>query len=276
MTKLPTKPHPILNAFTESLLIKNRSGSTTTTQSSNLQKTLKVLSWRNRFSQAEYYPVELELYLPTNSDSNSNENDNANANAKEYSKVKFQVKQVQRGEVENTYGTGATVWPASMVLLKYMEHISHDKLWNSRKNHRNGNTKQPFNIGDLGAGTGVTSIAAAMLFDHSFIICTDGCDPVVDLARDNVKSVMEENASSRANANEESHEESHEDACQSLIDYESEGYRIGKSNVQVCKYWWGDGSILKQLEDCKGSAAVFDIILVSGESLTARAHHVHV
>ena len=39
-------------------------------------------------------------------------------------KVKLNVQKVQGGETTGTYGTGATVWPASMVLLKYMEALA--------------------------------------------------------------------------------------------------------------------------------------------------------
>ncbi len=110
---LPTSAHPIVNAFTASL--KNE-GSTSTKRgkvkkSSNLQKVSQVLGWRNRFSQSEYYPIELSLPTGMNIDRTKLETEAV---------VNFQVKQFQRGEVENTYGTGATVWPASLVLLKYL------------------------------------------------------------------------------------------------------------------------------------------------------------
>ena len=94
---LPSSAHPIVNAFTDAL---KKGEFSKQNRNSRLEKVSKVLGWRNRFSQSEYYPIE--LLLP------------------DRSVEEFQVKQVQRGEVENTYGTGATVWPASMVLLKYL------------------------------------------------------------------------------------------------------------------------------------------------------------
>jgi hypothetical protein len=224
---LPTKPHPIVNAFTQ-LLKNGEKTSALSKKSSNLYKVSQVLGWRNRFSQSEYYPVKLSL-------------SNGHKGLEEISTVEFKVKQVQRGEVDNTYGTGATVWPASLVLTKYLEH-----LVNNDKNTICKNVKG-LNICDLGAGTGVTSIAAANMFDDAFIICTDGDDNVVELCRDNVKGV----------ATEQCHNDDQ--------DYSSERYKIGNCSVRVCKYWWGDGTILKELQAHKGASASFDVVLVSGE-----------
>ncbi len=90
----------------------------------------------------------------------------------------FNVLQVQRGEVEGTYGTGATVWPASMVLLKYMEKHAA-KLIRGK------------NVVDLGSGTGITSIGAVFL-GAEHVICTDGEVAVVRLACENVnKSIAD-------------------------------------------------------------------------------------
>ncbi len=109
---LPSSAHPIVDAFTASL--KTEAGTRTKSgkvkRSSNLQKVSQVLGWRNRFSQSEYYPIELSL-PGVKVDMSKSEAEIV---------VSFQVKQFQRGEVENTYGTGATVWPASLVLLKYL------------------------------------------------------------------------------------------------------------------------------------------------------------
>lgn len=221
---LPTKPHPAVSAFRDSLN-KNADGSSTKQlKSPNLQKLSQVLGWRNRFSQADLYPVDLAL----SSDTSQKEVDST--------LYKFHVKQVQRGEIEETYGTGATVWPASMVLLKYLEHlvVNNDcRIWDLV-----GKTKgDPLNIGDLGAGTGVTSIAAALLFQNSFVICTDGCEKVVGLSKENITNagLPEGNG------------------C----------YKLGSSLVAASKYWWGDGAILNELHSFKGTGASFDIILVS-------------
>jgi len=225
---LPSKPHPAVSAFRDSLN-KNANGSSTKQMKSpNLQKLSQVLGWRNRFSQADLYPVDLAL----SSDTSQKEVDS--------SLYKFHVKQVQRGEIEETYGTGATVWPASMVLLKFLEHlvVTNDcRIWDLV-----GKTKgDQLNIGDLGAGTGVTSIAAAMLFQNSFVICTDGCEKVVGLSKENI-----------ANAG---------------LPEGTVLHKLGSSLVAASKYWWGDGTILNELHSFQGMGASFDIILVSGESV---------
>lgn len=220
---LPKKPHPLVNAFTDSLRDEtNGIRSTKQLKSPKLQKLSQVLGWRNRFSQAELYPIDLAL--------------SGDIPDKKSSVFKFHVKQVQRGEIEETYGTGATVWPASMVLLKYLEHMvtkNDGKMWNFVGKTRGDS----LNIGDLGAGTGVTSIAAAMLFEKSFVICTDGCEKVVGLAKENIGNVgmLEGNGS----------------------------YKLGSSLLRGSKYWWGDGTIVKELHSFKGAGACFDIILIS-------------
>lgn len=137
-----------------------QTGSAKKNPSSFISKKIKTLGWRNRHSQSEFYPVTLKV---------SNSND-------ESALQKFSVLQVQRGEVEGTYGTGATVWPASMVLLKYMEKNAA-KLIRGNK------------VVDIGSGTGITSIGAVFLgADH--VICTDGEAAVVRLACDNVKRAI--------------------------------------------------------------------------------------
>jgi len=134
-----------------------------------VQKRTKSLGWRSRYSQVELYPV----CVAGNS---------------------FSVKQVQRGEVEGTYGTGATVWPASMVLIKYLEK-NPEKIRGQR-------------VVELGAGTGVASIAAAYLGAKE-VICTDGIECVVELAGANVRRAKEL-----------------------------------PITITTKKYWWGDGSLV--------------------------------
>lgn len=137
-------------------------GSTKKNASIFISKKIKSLGWRNRYSQSELYPVVLNV-------------DQGNGTS---SPVKFDVLQVQRGEVEGTYGTGATVWPASMILLKYMEKNSAKLIKGKR-------------VVDLGSGTGITSIGAVFL-GANHVICTDGEAAVVRLARDNVKRAIAE------------------------------------------------------------------------------------
>ena len=98
---------------------------------------------------------------------------------------------------------------------------------------------------------GVTSIAAALLFPKSVVICTDGCDPVVQLAEENCSIVSKR---LRSNANSTTSEN------------ENVLHRIHNSSIKVSKYWWGDGTILQELQKVKGDKeadASFDILLVS-------------
>ena len=141
-------------------------------RSGRIRKQSQTLGWRLRFSQAEWYPLTM-----------GNKRD------------AIHVRQVQRGEVEGTYGTGATVWPASIVLIKYLEKNPALVLQKS--------------VVDLGAGTGVTSIAAAVLGSRH-VVCTDGTASVVQLAQDNVTH---------------------------------NAHYIPSDTIDVREYWWGDGSI---------------------------------
>ncbi|KAL7543474.1 hypothetical protein ACHAXR_012755 [Thalassiosira sp. AJA248-18] len=79
------------------------------------------------------------------------------------------------------FGTGATVWPGCIVLLKYLEKLAHDP---KQVNILKGKT-----VADLGSGTAITSIASALL-GANMVVCTDGCDPVVDLARRNIHDAI--------------------------------------------------------------------------------------
>lgn len=123
--------------------------------------------------------------------------------------ISFSVQQVQRGEVEGTYGTGATVWPAAMVMLKYME--------------RQPQLIQGKRVVDLGSGTGVTSLAAAIL-GASQVVCTDGEEPVVQLAFDNCQGAVAQIPDSSL-AEDDS--------------YNNRKLIISNCPIKVEKYWWG-------------------------------------
>ena len=84
-------------------------------------------------------------------------------------------------EDECEFGTGATVWPGSIVLMKYLERMAHDP---SRINVLMGKT-----VADLGSGTAITSIASALL-GADVVVSTDGCDPVVELAWRNIRDAI--------------------------------------------------------------------------------------
>lgn len=160
--------HPTARAFFRAL---DSSNNDSLKKSEKIQKQAQTLGWRCRHSQSQHYPFVV-------------------------CGRSLQVHQVQRGEVEGTFGTGATVWPASIVLLKYLE--------------RNPQLVANKQIVDLGAGTGITSIAAAVL-GAKLVVCTDGTKSVVKLANDNVNQVPADIS----------------------------------SHIQVRQYWWGDGSFHK-------------------------------
>lgn len=140
-------------------------------QSAFIRKQSITLGWRSRHSQDAFYPITING-------------------------VELSIQQFQRGEIEDTYGTGATVWPASVVLCKYMELHQHSVIQNKT-------------ILDLGAGTGITSLAAAILGAAS-VTCTDGCEKVVELAQANVDRIFTTTT---------------------------------ETPIHVCHYGWGDRSI---------------------------------
>ena len=175
---------PVAQAFFAAL-DKDRASDTTGT-SRFVQKRIQTLGWRNRFSQAEFYPVSVD-------------------------NIEFSVRQVQRGEVEGTYGTGATVWPAAIVLLKYLERHADTLLRNKR-------------CVDLGSGTGITSAGAALLGAKE-IICTDGEPNVVKLATDNIDHIMSEISEAGVDVDR------------------TETRRIRGCPIYVQEYWWGSGTI---------------------------------
>ena len=172
----------------------------------------------------------------------------------------MEVVQVQRGEVDGTYGTGATVWPAAVVLCKYLETHATTLVQNKC-------------IVDLGAGTGITSLTCAVLGAHS-VLCTDGPTSVVQLAHDNVRRVANTQAAVTAAtnaaagaapqprtqstlANEEPIIDPNEEEECGTMDKGTEicGIVAG-CPITVVSYWWGSGSLSLSYPSC-------DAVLVS-------------
>lgn len=225
---------------------KKESNSNGSKNSSSLfiQKRIQSLGWRNRYSQTERYPVHMQA--PHN-----------NVCSAQFT---FTVRQFQRGEEEGTYGTGATVWPASMVLLKYLERLS----LHSNKNSSSSNSSQsPIIAGrrvfELGAGTGVATIAAAVL-GASYCLCTDGEPPVVRLARDNVAAAALELNHGDGDG-DETDSNTHKKASTSDDDRDTDTDNtttIRNCPVAVQKYRWGTDThqLLQRHGPC-------DVILVS-------------
>jgi len=221
-----------------------------------LRRRCQTAGWRNRHSQSELYPVCITTSFANDVFRSKSimEGDSLPKCSIEHEMedgeidITFHVRQVQCGELEETYGTGATVWPASMVLLKYMENIATNRQLNNCgdcKGFFEGKT-----VADLGSGTGLTSVAAA-LFGASLIICSDGCELVVDLARDNLnyacKGLKQIVQGQRREGFGQDDGEQHEFDQQSSL--EAANFWIGKSEIRARKYLWGDGSIISELDN---------------------------
>lgn len=193
-SSLPSSP--AARAFF-SALDQSNNGGAKKQANSFVQKRIQTLGWRNRYSQDEFYPITV-------------------------GGREFSVRQVQRGELENTYGTGATVWPASLVMIKYLERHAETLVAGKR-------------IVDLGAGTAVTSLAAALL-GASTVVCTDGEAKVVQLARDNIVHAAQHLSGTTSS-----------DDAETVV--------IHGCPVMTQEYWWGSGQV-EGGDDC-------DLVLVS-------------
>jgi len=201
----------------------NASNNNNKKQSDFIRKRIQTAGWRNRYSQDEHYPIDLMMTGSVHP-------------------CKFSVLQVQRGELEGTYGTGATVWPAAVVLLKYLERHAATLI-------------QGQHVIDLGAGTGVTSIGAAVL-GAKHVICTDGEPRVVQLARDNIQRAKEQlHGDSAAVATESPPSVEEGTPSTSSNVSSSKGDMIHGCRVDTEVYWWGSGSIT--------NADACDVILVA-------------
>jgi SAM-dependent methyltransferase len=225
-------------------------------QSDFVSKRIQTLGWRNRYSQQEQYPVSISI-IERRSDGGDDDDDDdkhhgdgddgqQSAAADSSSIVKrnftFSVRQVQRGELEGTYGTGATVWPASLVLVKYLERHAKTLLKNKI-------------VVDLGAGTGITSIAAAWL-GAKRVICTDGEAPVVQLARDNIAQVVLDAApkvaavTTTTTSSDDTEQSVGEDARTKAAGTTSHNsFVLNGCPIETQEYWWGTGTINGMNED---------------------------
>ena len=202
---LPSSPaaRAFFAALDTSTTSSSSSSPSTAGSTSFVQKRIQTLGWRNRHSQDDFYPVTI-------------------------ANTEFSVRQVQRGEVEGTYGTGATVWPAAVVLMKYLEKHA-DALVRGKR------------CIDLGSGTGVTSVAAALLGARQ-VVCTDGEPNVVQLAAYNLQHVLEQLNDANANTNNSDNAgKINDDTNRVSVDVKAK--TIQNCPIHVQKYWWGAGSI---------------------------------
>lgn len=105
---------------------------------------LRKMEWRQKYDHEEFYPLTVQGEIVT-------------------------VRQVQEGE-EIAIGTGSAVWPAAVVLSKFLERhedILRDKI-----------------VLDLGSGTGILGIAANIM-GAAKVVCTD-VEEVQELLRENI------------------------------------------------------------------------------------------
>ena len=100
-------------------------GSAPQRRPSKLDRMVQSLSWRDAHARADRYPLEV-------------------------GGLSFSVRQLMMGELTGL-GTGATVWPAAVVLIKFME----------RRFGRSGLTGK--RVIELGAGTAAVGLGAAAL-----------------------------------------------------------------------------------------------------------------
>lgn len=329
MNELPQKAHPAATAFFDALDqynqqqeeggvyqdndndSNNESDAITKVAappiSESLRRKSQSLGWRNRNSQKKYYPVTV---LQSSAVSKSKEDIDSTASTQQQNNRRlrrrnFSVHQVQRGEVEGTYGTGATIWPAAVVLIKYLERNTNYGSSRNGNDTDNSGQKIHHNVGidnsavtlrgrhviDLGGGTGVTSIAAALLGATS-VVCTDGEESVVRLARNNIRRASHQLSVSLCSSQSElSHQGSHtiststattEMTNPSLSDVEEEKIlstmtdndnnnddtgitvTIDDCPIRAQRYWWGDETsrnLLSTTEDNGLVILVADCVL---------------
>ena len=255
---MPDTPHPTALAFSRALeehlsssasslyitkeqpinetecKLKNKEMIAKSKKNNRIIQTSYLLGWRNRNSLSSSYPVSMLIPSPSLSSSSSTTSSQSMKPMLTFSFTMTQIHETTSQKDKIDYGTGAYIWPASMVLLKYFEYQSHvNNNSNNKMKSKNDNATTTIHeenilfhktVLDLGAGTGVTSIASALL-GASIVVCTDGSKPVVQLAKDNVKRIQKE------------FQNEIRLFCKDDIDPHQADELF---NVQVCEYQWGD------------------------------------
>ena len=88
-------------------------------------------------------------------------------------------------------------------------------------------------VADLGSGTAITSVASALL-GAKLVVCTDGCDPVVELARRNIREAVSTLGSGGEVVSPES-----ADGGDTM--HECKHYDLRGCKLIAQKYRWGEG-----------------------------------
>ena len=161
-------------------------------KSEKYRRIAESLHWRQSYQKAEIY----EYYLENPPSS------------------KLRIQQIDNGELKGI-GTGAFVWPAAHVLSKYLElHYG-----------ASADAMQGMRVCDIGTGTGITGLVAALL--GAEVVLTDQ-QCILPLLRKNTDAILEEFS-----------------------------HRIRDRNlVSVCEYEWGH-------HPKEFSVEGFDLIIVS-------------
>jgi len=239
-------PHPIATAFFSAFddaHCNNLCSKKAVRECVALSRIRNSLGWRTRYSSSALYPISLRPVETRTGESCAEDGDLVSFNLRQ---VFPGQSRLSTGESSTSLangddcdlGTGATVWPGSIVLLKYLEKLAHDP--------QEENVLEGKAVVDLGCGTAVTSIAAALL-GANFVVCTDGCDPVLALARQNIQdavSSLDAGGSSRpvlGNKGKPRH------------------WDFRGSKMYAQRYRWGEG--VQHLRHDNGETTHFDVIL---------------
>ena len=272
---LPLRPHPIASAFfnahDDELLDASTSKSSNNhdTRGTNILAICNSLGWRTRYASSELYPVSI-LPVKGRRRRRKIEGKIDSSGIDENEVESFHVRQVFPRESNRSnapctgdagnlvdgddannldeddckFGTGATVWPGSIVLLKYLEKMAHSNNPQGQQSILQGKT-----VADLGSGTAITSVASALL-GARLVVCTDGCDPVVELARRNIHeavSMLDEDSDKEAQQKHNSgdyHNHTAEDTNNTHCTFRG-------CEMIAQKYLWGEGMKLDDIyDDC--------------------------
>lgn len=143
--------NPILSVLRHGQLRRN--------SSSKLKAVSNVLTWRQSYESSEYYSYPLDEAVVDGEDE------------------KVLIRQIRNGEMKEL-GTGTFVWPAAIILTKYLE-----KCYREDKNIFVGKR-----CIDIGSGTGITGIIATLLGFEEVVLTDQEC--VLSLMEENVQTLM--------------------------------------------------------------------------------------
>ena len=168
-------------------------------KSSKLKRAARALQWRQSFQNKDVCFVDVN-------------------------NTRVEISQIPNPETSGI-GTGGQVWPAALVLAKYIE-----KKYTSLSLFNN------MSVCELGSGTGVDSIACIVLgFKHVVITDQDGVFPLI------IKN------------------------CQKLLNFQIDSTGLKYTNnsqcIHICSYDWGED--IQPLTLLLDTDIAYDLIIVS-------------